>query len=54
MSPKHANFFQADDGGSADDVLALIKEVQRLVQERMGVRLEPELRFVGFTNEHTS
>ena len=48
VSPKHANFFQADEGGSADDVLALIEEVQRLVEERMGIRLEPELRLVGF------
>jgi UDP-N-acetylmuramate dehydrogenase len=48
VSPKHANFFQADEGGSADDVVALIEEVQRLVEERMGVRLEPELRLVGF------
>jgi len=48
VSPKHANFFQADEGGSADDVLALIEEVQRLVDERLGVRLEPELRLIGF------
>ena len=48
VSGKHANFFQADDGGTADDVRALITEVQRLVDERMGVRLEPELRMVGF------
>jgi UDP-N-acetylmuramate dehydrogenase len=48
VSPKHANFFQGDEGGSADDVLALIEEVQRVVEERMGVRLEPELRLVGF------
>jgi len=48
VSPKHANFFQADEGGSADDVVTLIEEVQRLVEERMGVRLEPELRLVGF------
>jgi UDP-N-acetylmuramate dehydrogenase len=48
VSPKHANFFQADEEGSADDVVALIEEVQRLVEERMGVRLEPELRLVGF------
>jgi UDP-N-acetylmuramate dehydrogenase len=48
VSAKHANFFQAEDGGTADDVRALITEVQRLVDERMGVRLEPELRMVGF------
>lgn len=48
VSPKHANFIQADEGGSADDVLALVREVQQRVEERMGVRLEPELRLVGF------
>ena len=48
VSPKHANFIQAAEGGSADDVHALILEVQRLVQERMGMRLEPELRLIGF------
>ena len=48
VSPKHANFIQADEGGSADDVRALVLEVQRQVEERMGVRLEPELRLVGF------
>src|SRR5207244_3780523 len=39
VSPKHANFFQADEGGSADDVRELVLEVQRLVEERMGIRL---------------
>jgi len=48
VSEKHANFIQADPGGSADDVWALILEVQRLVERRLGVRLEPELRLVGF------
>jgi UDP-N-acetylmuramate dehydrogenase len=48
VSPKHANFVQADEGGSADDVLALVREVQRRVEERTGVRLEPELRLAGF------
>ena len=48
VSPKHANFIQADEGGSADDVWALVKEVQRRVEEATGVRLEPELRAIGF------
>jgi len=48
VSGKHANFFQADSSGSADDVLALIREVRRLVHERTGVVLEPELRLIGF------
>jgi UDP-N-acetylmuramate dehydrogenase len=49
VSMKHANFIQADDGGSADDVWALVNEVRRLVAERTGVHLEPELRVVGFS-----
>ncbi|HET7489100.1 MAG TPA: UDP-N-acetylmuramate dehydrogenase [Acidimicrobiales bacterium] len=49
VSPKHANFVQADEGGSADDVRALIEEVRRRVEERTGVRLETELRLVGFS-----
>jgi UDP-N-acetylmuramate dehydrogenase len=48
VSPKHANFVIADDGGSADDVVALMEEVQRRVLAASGVRLEPETRLVGF------
>ena len=48
VSPKHANFIQADEGGSADDVRRLIDHVRVVVAERTGVRLVPELRMVGF------
>jgi UDP-N-acetylmuramate dehydrogenase len=48
VSTKHANFIQADAGGSADDVAALIAEVQARVLAATGVALEPELRLVGF------
>jgi UDP-N-acetylmuramate dehydrogenase len=48
VSDKHANFIQADPGGSADDVVALMIEVQRGVQERFGLRLVAEVRLVGF------
>ena len=48
VSPKHANFVQVDDGGSADDVAALIGEVRAAVAERFGVVLELENRLVGF------
>ena len=50
VSDKHANFIQADPGGSADDVHALLREVQRRVRETTGVELHPELRLVGFNN----
>lgn len=48
VSPKHANFVQVDDGGSADDVRALVEEVRTVVLERFGVSLELENRLVGF------
>jgi UDP-N-acetylmuramate dehydrogenase len=48
VSSKHANFFQADRNGSADDVRALIDQVRRLVYEAQGVELVPELRMIGF------
>jgi UDP-N-acetylmuramate dehydrogenase len=48
VSTKHANFIQADPGGSADDVASLILEVQRRVREAVGIELHPELRMVGF------
>jgi len=48
VSAKHANFIQADDGGSADDVRRLIDHVQRVVSERLGVTLANEVHLVGF------
>lgn len=48
VSPKHANFFQADAGATADDVYRLMREVQRRVLEHSGVCLHPELHLVGF------
>jgi UDP-N-acetylmuramate dehydrogenase len=48
VSSKHANFIQADDGGRADDVFALMQEVRDLVRAAAGVDLQPETRLVGF------
>lgn len=48
VSTKHANFIQADPGGSADDVFALIQHVQRHVVDTLGVVLRPENHLVGF------
>jgi UDP-N-acetylmuramate dehydrogenase len=48
VSTKHANFIQADAGGSADDVHRLIGVVRQRVDETFGVVLECENRLVGF------
>jgi len=48
VSQRHANFIQADPGGSADDVKRLIDEVRALVAKRLGVELQTELHLVGF------
>jgi UDP-N-acetylmuramate dehydrogenase len=48
VSDKHANFIQADAGGSADDVRRLIDDVRQCVRERTGVELRTEVRMIGF------
>ena len=48
VSTTHANYIQADDGGLAADVVALMGEVQELVRAHAGVELVPETRLVGF------
>ena len=48
VSAKHANFFQAGPGATADDVHRLVREVRRRVLDATGVELVPELRMVGF------
>ncbi len=48
VSDKHANFIQADEGGSADDVRRVVEQVRARVAERLGVELRTELRMIGF------
>lgn len=50
VSEKHANFIQADEGGSADDVRRLLDLVRHEVAEEVGVELVPELHMVGFAD----
>lgn len=48
VSPKHANFIQADIGGSADDVRRLMEHVRSEVARASKIVLETEVRLVGF------
>ena len=47
VSPKHAGFIVNTGGATCADVLELIRQIQREVYERKGVRLEPEIRVTG-------
>ena len=47
VSTLHAGFLVNDEGGTAADYLRLMAEVQRVVKEKTGVWLEPEVRVVG-------
>jgi UDP-N-acetylmuramate dehydrogenase len=47
VSRKHAGFL-VNQGSSSADYLELVRTVQRIVRERAGVELEPEIRFLGW------
>jgi UDP-N-acetylmuramate dehydrogenase len=51
VSEKHANFIQADEDGSADDVRALMRLVRDEVEAHTGYALRSEIRLVGFGEE---
>ena len=48
VSSKHAGFVVNVGGATAADVCALIAHVQDEVERQFGVRLEPEVRMLGF------
>jgi len=48
VSEKHANFIQADVGGSANDVVTLMAEIRRRVRDEFGFDLHSEIRLAGF------
>ncbi|MDP6978408.1 MAG: UDP-N-acetylmuramate dehydrogenase [Myxococcota bacterium] len=47
ISTVHANFIANRGGARACDVLALIREAQRVVKERSGIALHTEVRILG-------
>lgn len=51
VSPKHANFIQADPDGSAGDVVEVMRRVVERVEATAGVRLHAETVLVGFDED---
>lgn len=47
VSDKHAGFVVNRGGATAKDVLDLIGYIQKTVEEKFGVKLEPEVRLIG-------
>lgn len=47
VSEKHAGFVINRGNATSADVLALIAEIQRRVEEQSGIRLEPEVRILS-------
>lgn len=47
VSHKHANFIINTEDATAMDVLGLMRRLRALVEEKHGIRLEPEIEFVG-------
>lgn len=51
VSEKHANFIQAADGATPDDIVAVMSHVQSTVERVHAVRLYSEVCLVGFSPE---
>jgi UDP-N-acetylmuramate dehydrogenase len=52
VSSMHANYFVNTGGATAADVRALIEHTQKVVQEKFGVGLEPEVKLIGSSGEY--
>lgn len=47
VSEKHCGFMINKEDATAEEFRALIRDVIRIVEEKYGVRLEPEVKFLG-------
>ena len=47
VSEKHCGFVINTGNATAKDVTTLMSDVQRIVMEKFGVKLEPEVKFLG-------
>lgn len=48
VSDIHANFIINESGATSNDVISLLKEVQKVVLEKTGVHLQPEVRMIPY------
>ena len=54
IADRHANFIVNLGEARAEDVVALMIETRKRAHEQLGILLEPEIRFWGFTSEELS
>ena len=52
VSPMHANYIVNTGSSTASDVKKLMEHVQRTVEERFSVKLEPEVKLIGSRGEY--
>jgi UDP-N-acetylmuramate dehydrogenase len=52
VSPMHANYFVNTGEATAAEVRRLIEHAQNVVEEKFGVRLEPEVKLIGSRGEY--
>jgi len=52
VSEKHANFIVNLGDATAADIENLINEVQKMVEERTGIKLQPEVKIIGEYASH--
>lgn len=50
VSDKHANFIVNTGGANAADIVGLMRHIQNRVWHHSGIRLEPEVRLLGFVD----
>ena len=51
ISNKHANFFVNNGNATADDMMKLIKEAKQTVKEKFDIKLDLEVKLLGFNAE---
>ena len=51
VSEKHAGFIVNLGNATSSDIMKLIVKIRNLVEKHYGIRLEPEVRFLGFDED---